>query len=104
MFITTIFGIFQILTDAEGFSLLLTKLLSLSESTPAVQEWLRGPVLGSHLVKVVKELWSSSQPADSKRLVTGWGIISMVLSSSGNKGLCYLLAPSYENITQGRFS
>ena len=78
--------LFQVISGLEGLSILLAKLLTLSETLPAVQKWVQGPVLGSRLVTVAEEVCSAGSPEDKTSTNKQWEIISMALSSFKNEG------------------
>ena len=78
---------FQVISGITGFSILLEKLLSLSETVVAVQEWVRGPVLGTRLMAVIEEVCTTGQKMDSHRAETGWNILSLALSTSKQEGV-----------------
>ena len=78
---------FQVISGITGFSILLEKLLSLSETVVAVQEWVRGPVLGSRLMAIIEEVCTTGQKMDSHGAETGWNILSLALSTSKQGGV-----------------
>ena len=78
---------FQVISGITGFRIWLEKLLSLSETVVAVQEWVRGTVLGSRLLAVIEEVCTTGQKMDSHRAETGWNILSLALSTSKQGGV-----------------
>ena len=76
--------------DTEGFTVLLTNLLDLSESLAVVREWVKGPTLGSRLVKVTKELCSGKLDKDSESSVRVWDMVSVALSTGKDGGRTHL--------------
>ena len=82
--------LFQILMDMEGFTVLLANILDLSKTIPVVREWVKGPVLGSRLVSLTKELCRGVPEKEGNSSTRGWEMLSMALSMRESGGMSML--------------
>ena len=85
--------------DMEGFTVLLANILNLSKAVPVVKEWAKGPVFGSRLVSLTRELCSGRVEKEGQSATRGWEMVSMALSMREGGGIPTVQSRGFHQLT-----